>query len=42
MGVAAEIIVSSAWSTANPDAFGEVGLSIPDVKNLVRSTKKLQ
>jgi TRAP transporter TAXI family solute receptor len=42
MGVAAEIVISSAWSTANPDAFGEVGLSIPDVKNLVRSTKKLQ
>jgi TRAP-type uncharacterized transport system substrate-binding protein len=42
MGVASEIVISSAWSTANPDAFGEVGLSIPDVKNLVRSTKKLQ
>lgn len=42
MGVASEIVISSKWSTANPDAFGTVGLAIPDVKNIVRSEKKLQ
>lgn len=41
-GVMASIVVSSEWAEANSDAFGEVGLAIPDVKNIVRSEKKLQ
>lgn len=39
MGVASEVVISQKWSTENPDAFGEVGLAIPDVKNIVRSQK---
>ena len=42
MGVSSEIVISSQWSTENSDGFGDVGLAIPDVKNIVRSTKNLQ
>lgn len=42
MTVTAVVVVSDKWVNDNPDAFGAVGLAIPDVKKLVRSAKGLK
>jgi len=42
VAVTAAIVLSNAWAEQHPEDFGEVGLTIPDVKKLVRSAKGLQ
>lgn len=42
VGVQAIVVLGSAWAEANPDAFGTLGLALPDVKNIVRSKKGLK
>lgn len=42
IGVTSQMIVSSAWVNANPDAFAALGLAIGDVVNIVRSDKGLE
>lgn len=42
VGISATFLVSNAWTETNPESFGNLGLTLPDVKNIVRSNKGLQ